>query len=182
MASLIRPSFDVLKQIHSGVYNMSQIVEIRMKPIGYVRRTTKEEDVKDRSLVSKIVIRKNLVEALEGLEGFSHLYVVFYMHKVPEKEKKELKVRPRGRTDLPLLGVFATRTAFRPNPIGLTLVELLERRGNVLFVRGLDAFDGTPVLDLKPADSRDMGGNLRVPRWLKKLHENDSQVRSVSKH
>jgi len=155
--------------------------EIKMKPIGYVRRVSKKEDVKDRSLISRIVIRRDLVEALEGIEGFSHVFVVFYMHQVLEKEKQTLKVHPRGRVDLPLLGVFATRTALRPNPIGLTLVELLERKNNVLVVRGLDAFDGTPVLDLKPANSRDMVANARVPQWLKLL-ENERQTRGHSKN
>jgi len=144
--------------------------EIKMKPIGYVQRASKEEDVKDKSLISKIIIQKNLVKALEGIEDFSHIFVVFWMHQVPKEETKILKVHPRGRMDLPLLGVFATRTAFRPNPIGLTLVELLERKENVLVVKGLDAFDGTPVLDVKPYDSWDMVLDARVPKWHKKLH------------
>jgi len=148
---------------------VSPISEIRFKPIGYVRRESKQEDVKDRSLVSKIVVRKGLAKALEGLEDFSHVFVVFYMHEIPKKETKILKVHPRGRTDLPLLGVFATRTAFRPNPIGLTLVELLQRKGNVLVVKGLDALDDTPVLDIKPYNSRDMVHDARVPKWHKKL-------------
>jgi len=143
--------------------------EIKMKPIGYVRRASREEDVKDKSLISRIVIRKDLVEALEGIEDFSHMFVVYRMHKVPKKETKLLKVHPRGRKDLPLLGVFATRTAFRPNPIGLTLVELLKCKGNVLIVRGLDAFDGTPVLDIKPFNGRDMVPDAKVPEWHKKL-------------
>jgi tRNA-Thr(GGU) m(6)t(6)A37 methyltransferase TsaA len=109
------------------------------------------------------------------------LFVVFYLHQVSAKEKRTLKVHPRGRIDLPLLGIFATRTASRPHPIGLTLVELLEREKNSLVVRGLDAFDGTPVLDLKPADSLDMSRNLRVPKWLELL-ENERRARSVSKH
>jgi len=144
--------------------------EIKMKPIGYVRRASKEEDVKNRGLISRIVIRKDLVEALEGMEDFSHVFVVFYMHEIAKKEKRNLKVHPRGRLDLPLLGVFATRTAFRPNPIGLTLVELLERKNNVLVVKGLDALDGTPVLDIKPYNSGDMVLDARVPKWHKKLH------------
>jgi len=143
--------------------------EIKIKPIGYVSRASKEEDVKDKSLISKIIIRKDLVEALEGVEDFSHIFVVFWMHQVPREETKILKVHPRGRMDLPLLGVFATRTAFRPNPIGLTLVELLERKNSFLVVRGLDAFDGTPVLDIKPFNSRDMVLDARVPKWHKKL-------------
>ena len=141
-----------------------------MKPIGYVHRASKQEDVKDKTLASQIVIHEKYVKALEGLEDFSHLFVIFYMHEVRSKETERLKVHPRGRLDLPLVGVFATRSALRPNPIGLTVVELLERRGNVLVVRGLDALDGTPVLDLKPADDRDMVAQLRVPEWLKKLH------------
>jgi len=148
---------------------VSHIKEMNLKPIGYVKRASKQEDVKDRSLVSKIVVRKGLTKALEGIEGFSHIFVVFYMHEIPKEETKILKVHPRGRTDLPLLGVFATRTAFRPNPIGLTLVELLERRENVLVVRGLDALDGTPVLDVKPFNSRDMVVDARVPGWHKRL-------------
>lgn len=150
---------------------MSATKEIKMKPIGYVRRASKEEDVKDRSLISRIVIRKDLVEALKGIEDFSHIFVVFWMHQVPKEETKILKVHPRGRTDLPLLGIFATRTAFRPNPIGLTLVELLERKNNVLVVKGLDALDGTPVLDIKPYNSRDIVLDARVPEWHKKLQK-----------
>jgi len=90
---------------------------------------------------------------------------------VSKKEKQALTVHARGRVDLPLLGVLATRTALRPNPIGLTLVELVECKNNVLVVRGLDAFDSTPVLDIRPADSRDMVADLRVPRWLQLLED-----------
>ena len=149
---------------------MSSVKEVKLEPIGYVRRLSKREDVKDRSLTSEIIVRKELTKALEGVEGFSHLLVIFYMHEIPKEETKALKVHPRGRTDLPLLGVFATRTAYRPNPVGLTLVELLKRKGNVLVVKGLDAFDGTPVLDLKPFDSKDMALNAKVPEWHKRLH------------
>lgn len=148
---------------------MPKINEIKLKPIGYVRRASKQESVKDRSLVSEIVIRKGLTKALEGVEEFSHLFVVFYMHQVSVKEIRPLNVHPRGRVDLPLVGLFATRTALRPNPIGLAAVELLESKENVLTVRGLDAFDGTPVLDLKPYDSWDAVLNIRVPEWRKKL-------------
>jgi len=149
---------------------VSSVKEVKLEPIGYVRRLSKREDVKDRSLTSEIIVRKELTKALEGVEGFSHLLIIFYMHEIPKEETKALKVHPRGRTDLPLLGVFATRTAYRPNPVGLTLVELLKRKGNVLVVRGLDAFDGTPVLDIKPFDSKDMTLNAKVPEWHKKLH------------
>ena len=148
---------------------MPTINEIKLKSIGYVRRASKQENVKDRSLVSEITIRKGLTKALEGIEEFSHVCVLFYMHQVSAKDKKALKVHPRGRMDLPLVGLFATRTPLRPNPVGLALVELLKRRENVLVVRGLDAFDGTPVLDLKPYDNWDAVVNIRIPEWRKKL-------------
>jgi tRNA (Thr-GGU) A37 N-methylase len=74
--------------------------------------------------------------------------------------------------DMPLLGVFATRTNLRPNPIGLTLVELIKAEGNTLTVRGLDAFDGTPVLDVKPYDFWD----AKVPDWWKRL-ESEKQMK-----
>jgi len=145
--------------------------EIRLKPIGYVRRASKQENVRNRSLVSEIVMRKGLTKALEGIENFSHIFVLFYMHQVSAKETKALKVHPRGRMDLPLVGTFATRTAFRPNPVGLAVVDLLKRKENVLVVKGLDAFDGTPILDLKPYDNWDAVVNIRVPEWRKKLEE-----------
>jgi len=150
--------------------------EITLKPIGFVRRLSKDENVKDRSLISEIVVHKRLTKALERLEGFSHVYVLFYMHEIPAEEAKTLKVHPKGRTDLPLVGVFATRSAYHPNPVGLTLVQLIRRKENVLVVKGLDALDGTPVLDVKPFDSWDMTLDFRVPEWHKKLHEKDIQT------
>ena len=72
---------------------------------------------------------------------------------------------------MPLLGVFATRTNLRPNPMGLTLVELLKVEGNILTVRGLDAFDGTPVLDIKPFDSWDNAEKAIVPDWWTRLNK-----------
>ena len=70
---------------------------------------------------------------------------------------------------MPLLGVLATRTNLRPNPIGLTLCELVKVESNVLTVRGLDAYDGTPVLDVKPYDTWDCAPNARMPNWWLKL-------------
>ena len=143
--------------------------KIELKPIGYVRRASKRENVRDRNLISEIVIRKALTKALEGIEEFSHVFVLFYLHEVSPKETKTLKVHPRGRMDMPLVGLYATRTALRPNPIGLAVVELLRRKENVLVTRGLDAFNGTPVLDLKPYDNWDAITNIHVPEWRKQL-------------
>jgi tRNA (Thr-GGU) A37 N-methylase len=81
--------------------------------------------------------------------------------------------------DLPLIGAFAARTNLRPNPIGLTVVELLEVKDNVLTVRGLDAFNDTPVLDIKPYDPWDVAAEVRVPSWWRSLeHEKKSEVKN----
>ena len=148
-----------------------------MKPIGVVRTTAVGDEVKDKTRISHIVIHSELAEALDGINGFSNLFVLFWLHKIPDEQRKTLKVYPRGRKDLPLLGIFATRTMLRPNPVGLTLVELVKVEGSVLTVRGLDAFDGTPVLDIKPFDSWDNAETAKVPDWWTKLKKEKAQNR-----
>jgi len=154
---------------------MPSHAEIVLKPIGVVRTAAVGDEVKDKTRISHVVIHSELAEALEGVDGFSHLFVLFWLHKIPDEQRKTLKVHPRGRKDLPLLGIFATRTMLRPNPVGLTLVELVKTEGNVLTVRGLDAFDGTPVLDIKPCDSWDMAKDAKVPTWWTKLDKEKTQ-------
>ena len=160
---------------------MSATEKIELKPIGFVKTKAVGKEVRDRSNVSEIILREDLTEALDGIEDFSHLFVIFWMHEISNEERRTVKVHPRGREDMPLLGVFATRTPHRPNPIGITLVELLEVDGNVLIVRGLDAFDGTPVLDIKPFDYWDMAEDARVPDWWMRLEKERSEKREVSK-
>jgi len=144
---------------------------ITFRPIGKVRCSFSEEEIRKKrsTLVSKVIIHPKYAKALDGIESYSHLFVIFYMHKVLLSETRVFKVHPRGRTDLEKVGVFATRNRNRPNPIGLAVVEILERRGNSLKVRGLDALDGTPVLDIKPYDPIDVKTNIRVPKWWHKL-------------
>ena len=145
--------------------------EVVLNPIGYVRTEAVGDEVKEKSRVSQIILNDAYVPALDGITGFSHVYVIFWMSQISEDKRLILKVHPRGRMDMPLLGAFATRTNLRPNPIGLTLVELLKVEGNILTVRGLDAFDGTPILDLKPFDSWDNAEKAKVPEWWIKLNE-----------
>ena len=156
---------------------MSSQQEIVLKPIGVVRTTAIGDEVRDKTRTSQLVIRSELAEALDGVDGFSHLFVLFLLHEVPESRRETLKVHPRGKKDMPLLGVFATRTMLRPNPVGLTLVELVKVEGNVLTVRGLDAFDGTPVLDIKPFDSWDNAEKAKVPAWWTQLKKEKKQKR-----
>ncbi|MCR4399637.1 MAG: tRNA (N6-threonylcarbamoyladenosine(37)-N6)-methyltransferase TrmO [Syntrophomonadaceae bacterium] len=95
----------------------------------------------------RIEIREEFAPALRCLEGARRLVVIYWMHL---SDRRVLQVHPHGQTVLK--GVFATRSPDRPNPLGLCVVELLAREGNTLVVSGLDALDGSPLLDIKPAD------------------------------
>jgi tRNA-Thr(GGU) m(6)t(6)A37 methyltransferase TsaA len=143
------------------------------RPIGVVRnRAGKPRTQGWGSVVSHIILRDELGEALNDLDGFSHVIVVFHMHRVPESERR-VKL-PIGGSNAPERGVLATRSQLRPNPIGVCVAELQHRRKNVLRVRGLDALDGTPVLDLKPyLPPYDSAPNARLPRWA--LEDEPSQ-------
>ena len=145
--------------------------KIVLNPIGYVKTTAVGDEVKDKSLISQIVLHDDLIEALSGISEYSHLFVLFYLNQVTSQQQKTLKVHPRGRQDMPLTGIFAVRTMLRPNPIGLTLVKLVKVEDNILTVRGLDAYNETPVLDIKPYDFWDIEENAKVPDWWKKLNE-----------
>ncbi len=155
---------------------MSFQEKIVLNPIGYVKTSAKGDEVKDKSLLSQIVLRDNLVDGLSGITDYSHLFVLFYLNQINSEQRKTLRVHPRGRQDMPLVGVFVARTMLRPNPIGLTLVELVKVEGNILTVKGLDAYDGTPVLDIKTYDFWDMAKNAKVPEWWIKLNE-EKQVK-----
>ena len=142
-----------------------------LKTIGSVRNEIKEASLLPRSdwskIISEIVIDNRLAEALDGLEEFSHIIVLYWMHRLAKGEVP-LKVHPMGREELPLVGLFATRTPNRPNPIGETTVKLLERHGNILKVAGLDALDGSPVIDIKPYIPLDDLLDAKVPSWIRK--------------
>jgi len=153
--------------------------KIILNPVGYVRTQAVGDEVKDKSHLSEIFLDCALTQALEGIVGFSHVFVLFYLHEITAKQRETLKVHPRGRKDMPLLGVFGTRTNLRPNPIGLTLCELVKVEANVLTVRGLDAFDETPVLDVKPYDSWDCAPDARMPEWWMRLEKEKAQKPST---
>ena len=106
---------------------------------------------------------------LTGLAGFSHVEVIFFFDRLPEREDYRQPLRPRGRADLPEVGVFADRGPRRPNRIGCTTCEIVSARGRELRVRGLDAVDGTPVLDIKPVIRQFLPGRIRQPEWVGRL-------------
>ena len=146
---------------------------INLVPIGRVINDIEyPSHVKWETITSKVIIAPQLVEALDGIDGFSHIVIIFYLDKMDEDRHSLLKVHPENKEELPLVGVFATRSPVRPNPIGITAVKLLERQGNVLKVLGLDAYDGTPVLDVKPYLRRgDLVEEAAMPDWLLRLWE-----------
>ncbi|MCW4029396.1 MAG: tRNA (N6-threonylcarbamoyladenosine(37)-N6)-methyltransferase TrmO [Candidatus Bathyarchaeota archaeon] len=150
---------------------MNPAEKIVFEPIGYVKTAAVGDEVKDRTNRAQIILKSEYVEALSGITEFSHIYVLFFLNQVTPQQRKTQKVYPRGRRDMPLTGIFATRTMMRPNPIGITVVELQKVEGTTLTVKGLDAYDGTPVLDIKPYDTWDDLQNVRVAGWWKKLAE-----------
>lgn len=142
--------------------------KINLIPIGIVRNQINDTKCHDwQSVISQIVINKSLEAALDGIEGFSHLIIIYWMHRRPSNQQPATKVHPKGDQSLPLTGVFATRSPARPNPLGMTVVKLLERRENILEVVGLDAVNDTPVLDIKPyIPSHDSVSEATTPGWL----------------
>ncbi len=125
---------------------------LTFNPIGTVRNTVDQMSPGNcGEAESRIELNADLTPGLQGLADFSHVVVVFHLDRIPPFDKtKQLLRQPRGMEHLPPVGVFAQRTKFRPNPIGVTPVQLVSIKDNVLTVRGLDAMDGTPVLDIKP--------------------------------
>ena len=110
------------------------------------------------------------VESVAGLTDFSHIEVVFQFDRVPEDKIESGARHPRGRDDWPLVGIFAQRGKNRPNRIGVSRAELLRVDGRDVHVRGLDAIDGTPVLDIKPVMREfEPRGTVCQPAWATEL-------------
>lgn len=143
-------------------------MEIRFKPIGFVRSDILERERRNtRDIVSEIIIEPAYIEGLDNLDEFSHIIIIYQMHR--SHKPAPLKVRPKYRTEPEPVGVFASRSPDRPNAIGKTVVKLLKRKENILTVQGLDAIDGTPVIDIKPyIPDLDSVPDARVPRWMTK--------------
>jgi tRNA-Thr(GGU) m(6)t(6)A37 methyltransferase TsaA len=143
---------------------------IEVRPVGMVHN-----EIADRAktrgweeVISEIVLHRDLAGILDGLEGFSHVLVIYWMHKA--RPFSGLRGRPRGRPDMPELGLLALRTPHRPNPIGLTAAEVVEVFTEKLTVRALDAINGTPILDIKPyIPRRDRQDDAKVPEWVECL-------------
>ncbi|MHC4521342.1 MAG: tRNA (N6-threonylcarbamoyladenosine(37)-N6)-methyltransferase TrmO [Planctomycetota bacterium] len=139
----------VVKRQHFEVY-----------PIGHVER---------RDGYVRLRILEAYEPALVGLKDFSHAHVFWWFDRNDTPEKRGiLQVHPRGDRRNPLTGVFATRAPVRPNLIAMNLCAIRAIRGGLIAVDKIDAFDGTPVLDIKPyiPTSDTVAGEVRVPEWL----------------
>lgn len=142
--------------------------EIKIKPIGLVKNNIKEHRFGDfANEASEIIVDKKFTEALDGIDDYSHVIIVYWMDRVKEYV---LKHQPQGNPNVPIVGIFACRCPQRPNPIAITTVKLLEHTGNKIIVRGLDVLDGTPVIDIKPYWPKyDKVENGKIPNWVSKL-------------
>lgn len=122
---------------------------ISLKPIGYVERSDEQDGLRGpelRAQPARIVVDPAVTDGLLGLEPGGDILVLSYFH---EAERDVLQVHPRGDPANPLRGVFSTRSPARPNPIAVTNARIERIEGNVLHVVGLDALNGTPVVDIK---------------------------------
>jgi tRNA-Thr(GGU) m(6)t(6)A37 methyltransferase TsaA len=145
---------------------------ITVEPIGVVRGGRAEPIDDDWGAVEATIDldQRFPPDALAGLEDFSHLEVVYVFHRVDEGSITTGARHPRERQDWPLVGIFAQRGKARPNRIGVTVCELVGVDGRTVRVRGLDAIDGTPVLDIKPyMEEFAPRGEIREPAWAREL-------------
>jgi len=129
--------------------------------IGAVEKAGEEE--------ATIRIFPKFCRGLKGIEEFSHLIILYWFHlRDNEADRRTLLVFPRKHAVNVETGVFACRSPSRPNPIGLCVVELVKRENCALTVRGLDAFEGSPIVDIKPyIPDTDAVRNVRVPEWAR---------------
>ena len=142
---------------------------VSYRAIGVVRNPVKKSRPDSwESVRSDIILRDELEAALDAIEGFSHVIVVFHIDRVPQ-EAQRLQIAVGNEDEPPQRGVLATRSQLRPNPIGTSVVKVLHRRKGVLRVQGLDALDGTPVLDIKPyLPQYDSVPEAQLPPWAQR--------------
>ena len=138
---------------------MSRILKGELDFIGFVKQASEQEAI--------IHVFPRFCTGLKGLTGYSHIFVLYWMHlRDTTEERRTLLVFPKKHAVKIETGVFACRSPSRPNPIGLCLVELLKVERCELSVKGLDALKGSPIIDIKPYLPRaESIQNARIPDW-----------------
>ena len=153
---------------------MADTERFSVTPIGRVTATRTEpiDDDWDSVPASITLDDRFDAEALMGLDAFSHVEVIYLFHQVPDGEVEGKARHPRGNTDWPRVGIFAQRGKGRPNRLGATIARIDRVDGRTLHLTGLDAIDGTPVLDLKPVMHGFLPrGPLKEPAWARAIME-----------
>jgi tRNA-Thr(GGU) m(6)t(6)A37 methyltransferase TsaA len=148
---------------------------IALSSIGTVKNARRlVEDDHWGEIVSVIELNSSFTEdALLQIEEFSHAEVIFYFHLVEDAKIETGARHPRNNKDWPRVGIFAQRGKNRPNRLGASIVKVVKREGTRLFVQGLDAIDGTPVLDLKPVMKEFLPREpVDQPQWATELMKN----------
>ncbi|HEY32639.1 MAG TPA: tRNA (N6-threonylcarbamoyladenosine(37)-N6)-methyltransferase TrmO [Dehalococcoidia bacterium] len=163
------------------------ISEMKLRPVGIVKSDVREPSLvvksgdldrrgvlgdvrKSQSRISQILIYDDYAGILDGIEDFSHILVLYWAHLTSLEGRSLIKVHPMGRKDMPEVGIFATCSPARPNPICVAAVPLLEHKGNTLKVRGLDAVDGSPLIDIKPYTPRSYSvSEAEVAGWMRRI-------------
>lgn len=132
----------------------------KIVPVGFVRKTGQK---------TQIEVQKAFEAALLGLDGFSHIYVLYWLHENDTPEKRDtLQVHPRGNPRNPLTGVFATHSPARPNLVALSVCRIVAIRENLIEIEGIDAHDRTPVIDIKSYNPKnDPKPPFRIPEWAR---------------
>ena len=150
-------------------------MQYSIKPVAFVNNSRNEIlDDNWGSIISTIELVETINESsLKGINEFSHLEIIFYFDKVSD-EKIQFEARhPRNNKEYPEVGIFAQRGKNRPNKLGVTIVELVDVNKRVLKVKGLDAIDGTPIIDIKPVMKEFLPKNeVSQPSWTTSLMEN----------
>ena len=148
-------------------------MKIELEVVGSVVSPVKEPvDENWGEVISEIVLKKKYADGLIGLENFSHAVIIYFMHLATDKNRVKITRRPQGRDDMPFVGIFSQRAKRRPNPVGVTTVKIIQVENNILKIQGLDAIDGTPVLDIKPYYPRDRVAKPIIPEWVYRLMSN----------
>ncbi|MDR0140176.1 tRNA (N6-threonylcarbamoyladenosine(37)-N6)-methyltransferase TrmO [Metabacillus idriensis] len=150
-------------------------MQYSIKPIAFVNNTRK--DILDDnwgSIISTIELAENINDSsLKGINEFSHLEIIFFFDKVSDDKIQYEARHPRNNKDYPEVGIFAQRGKNRPNKLGVTIVELVEQKQRILIVKGLDALDGTPIIDIKPVMKEFLPkGEVSQSDWSISLMEN----------
>ncbi len=165
--------FDKIRSGLGGSRTLIPAEAVTYTPIGVVRNPVRKSRPDGwESVKSDVILRQELTSALDAIEGFSHVIVVFHIDRVP-REAQRLQVEVGNEHAPRQRGVLATRSQLRPNPIGTSVVRVLHRRQNAVRVQGLDALDGTPVLDIKPyLPAYDAVPDATLPDWA--THREDA--------